>query len=135
MSYRNKLNGFILLLFILMLVAGCSSEERRTTGDEPFFLDEKGVANHGKKNAIDRIYQIDPGDKAFTVSDKYYMSPPRKIAILPFDNLVGGSYILNEIPIPRMDNQKENGWNWTYANRLRRSFYGHFAAENSKTWS
>lgn len=88
MSYGKKLNGFIFLLIILMLVSGCSSGKRRTTGDEPFFLDEKGVAEHGKKSTIDRIYQIDPGDKAFTVSDKYYMSPPRKIAILPFDNLV-----------------------------------------------
>ncbi len=129
MSFWKMLNSFLVLLAISLIVTGCgSSEKRRTTGDEPFFQQEKGLTEHGKKKTIDRIYQIDPGDKKFEVSDKFRTDPPRKIAILPFDNLVGGNYILNEIPIPRFSNEEKDGWNWTYANRVRRFFFGHFAA-------
>ena len=121
--------GLVTLLVVSLFVVGCgSSNKRRTTGDEPFFQKETGLAEHGKKKTIDRIYQIDPGDKAFEISDKFYTDPPRKIAILPFDNLVGGNYILNSVPLPRFSDKEKDGWNWTYANRLRRFFFGHFAA-------
>lgn len=118
----------MILLVISLLVTGCGSSKRRTSGEEPFFLKEREIAEHGKKKVVDRIYQIDPGDKEFEISDKFYTDPPRKIAVLPFDNLVGGNYILNEVPIPRFNRKKEDDWNWTYANRLRRFFFGHFAA-------
>ena len=122
--------GFATLLVISLIAAGCgfSNGVRRTTGEEPFFQQETGLAEHGKKSTIDRIYQIDPGNKVFEISDKFYSDPPRRIAILPFDNLVGGNYILNSIPLPRFSEKEEDGWNWTYANRLRRFFFGHFAA-------
>jgi hypothetical protein len=121
--------GFVVLILVSLFVAGCgSSVKRKTTGEEPFFQNEEGIAEHGKKKTIDRIYQIDPGDKVFEISDKYYTDPPRRIAILPFDNLVGGNYILNSVPIPRFSEKEEDGWNWTYANRLRRFFFGHFAS-------
>ncbi len=121
--------GLVALLVVSLFVVGCgSSNKRRTTGDEPFFQKETGLAEHGKKKTIDRIYQIDPGDKVFEISDKFYTDPPRKIAILPFDNLVGGNYILNSVPLPRFSEKEKDGWNWTYANRLRRFFFGHFAA-------
>jgi len=122
--------GFATLLLISLIAAGCGSSNgvRRTTGEEPFFQKETGLAEHGKKSTIDRIYQIDPGDKVFEISDRFYTDPPRRIAILPFDNLVGGNYILNSIPLPRFSEKEEDGWNWTYANRLRRFFFGHFAA-------
>ena len=71
---------------------------------------------------------MDPGNKKFEVSDKFYTDPPRKIAILPFDNLIGGKYILNSVSIPRSSKEKADDWNWTYANRLRRFFFGHFAS-------
>ncbi len=129
MSFWKRPNRFLILLAISLIVTGCgSSDKRRTTGDEPFFQQEKGLTEHGKKKVIDRIYQIDPGNKEFEVSDNFRTNPPRKIAILPFDNLVGGNYILNEIPIPRFSDKKKDGWNWTYANRVRRFFFGHFAA-------
>ena len=121
--------GLVTLLLVSLFVVGCgSSNKRRTTGDEPFFQKETGLAEHGKKSTIDRIYQIDPGNKVFEISDKFYTDPPRRIAILPFDNLVGGNYILNSVPIPRFSDKETDGWNWTYANRLRRFFFGHFAA-------
>ncbi len=130
MPFQNIAKCLIVLLLVVLSSAGCffRDSERRTTGEEPFFQDEKGLADHGKKTSIDRIYQLDPGGKDFEISDKFYTDPPRKIAILPFDNLVGGNYILNSVPIPRFSDKKTDGWNWTYANRLRRFFFGHFAA-------
>lgn len=129
-SSRKIVKGFATLLLISLIAAGCFSSNgvRRTTGEEPFFQNETGLAEHGKKSTIDRIYQIDPGNKVFEISDKFYSDPPRRIAILPFDNLVGGNYILNSVPIPRFSKKEEDSWNWTYANRLRRFFFGHFAA-------
>jgi Uncharacterized protein conserved in bacteria len=120
----------VVLVLIALSTAGCFSRnsDRRTTGEEPFFQDEAGLAEHGKKTTLDRMYQLDPGGKEFIVSDNFYTNPPRKIAILPFDNLVGGKYILNSVPIPRYSKEKTDGWNWTYANRLRRFFFGHFAS-------
>lgn len=88
---------------------------------------ENELAEHGKKTTIDRIYQLDPGDKEFEVSDEFKAHPPRIIAVLPFDNLVGGKYILNEISLPRFSKKKNDEWIWTYANRLRRFFFGHLA--------
>ena len=129
MSFWEIAKCFAIMLLASLFVTGCgSSNKRRTTGDEPFFQKETGLAEHGKKSTIDRIYQIDPGNKAFVISDRFYTDPPRRIAILPFDNLVGGNYILNSVPLPRFSKKEEDGWNWTYANRLRRFFFGHFAA-------
>jgi hypothetical protein len=130
MSFRNIAKSLVVLALIALSTAGCFSRNsgRKTTGEEPFFQDEEGIAKHGKKTTLDRMYQLDPGGKEFDISDKFYTDPPRKIAILPFDNLVGGKYILNSVPIPRFSEEETDGWNWTYANRLRRFFFGHFAS-------
>lgn len=128
MSYSGINVRIVALIAILSLLIGCSISKRKNMGKGSFFQEEKGVAKHGKKSFIDRVYQLDPGDKDFKVSDNFYTNPPKKIAILPFDNLVGGKYILNEIPLPRFSSEKEEDWNWTYANRLRRFFFGHFSA-------
>jgi hypothetical protein len=129
-SFRNITKSLVVLCLVVLSTAGCFSRngDRRTTGEEPFFQDEEGLSDHGKKTTIDRLYQLDAGDEGFEISDKFYTDPPRKIAILPFDNLVGGNYILNSVPIPRFSDKETDGWNWTYANRLRRFFFGHFAA-------
>lgn len=128
--FWKVVKGMIAVLLISLFVTGCfsSAGKRKTTGEEPFFQKETGLAEHGKKKTLDRIYQIDPGDKEFEISDAFYTDPPRKIAILPFDNLIGGKYILNSVPIPRFSKEETDGWNWTYANRLRRFFFGHFAS-------
>jgi hypothetical protein len=130
MSFRKVVKGLIIVLLISLFVTGCSSStvKRKTTGEEPFFQKEEGLAEHGKKTTLDRMYQLDPGGKDFNISDKFYTDPPMKIAILPFDNLVGGKYILNSVPIPRFSEEETDDWNWTYANRLRRFFFGHFAS-------
>jgi hypothetical protein len=61
-SSRKMVKGFATLLLISLIAAGCFSSSngiRRTTGEEPFFQQETGLAEHGKKSTIDRIYQID----------------------------------------------------------------------------
>ena len=129
-SFRNIAKSVVVLFLVVLSTAGCFSRkgDRKTTGEEPFFQDEAGLADHGKKTTLDRLYQLDPGDKEFDISDKFYSEPPRKIAVLPFDNLIGGNYILNSVPLPRFSKKEADGWNWTYANRLRRFFFGHFAS-------
>ncbi len=129
-SFRNIAKSVVVLFLVVLSTAGCFSRngDRKTTGEEPFFQDEAGLADHGKKTTLDRIYQLDPGDKEFDISDEFYTNPPRRIAILPFDNLIGGNYILNSVSLPRFSKKETDGWNWTYANRLRRFFFGHFAS-------
>jgi len=130
MSFLNIAKCLVVLVLIALSTAGCFSRnsDRKTTGEEPFFQKEEGLDKHGKKTTLDRMYQLDPGGKEFNISDTFYTDPPMKIAILPFDNLVGGKYILNSVPIPRFSEEETDGWNWTYANRLRRLFFGHFAS-------
>ncbi len=65
MSYSKIFLSFLIILNISLLITACSSGKRKTTGKEQFFLHEKGVSEHGKKTVIDRIYQLDPGDKEF----------------------------------------------------------------------
>ena len=129
-SFRSLTKSLVVLILIALSSAGCFSRnsDRKTTGEEPFFQDEEGLADHGKKTTLDRMYQLDPGGKKFDIADRFYTDPPRKIAVLPFDNLIGGKYILNSVPLPRFSKKETDGWNWTYANRLRRFFFGHFAS-------
>ena len=129
-SFRSLTKSLVVLILIALSSAGCFSRnsDRKTTGEEPFFQDEEGLADHGKKTTLDRMYQLDPGGKEFDIADRFYTDPPRKIAVLPFDNLIGGKYILNSVPLPRFSKKETDGWNWTYANRLRRFFFGHFAS-------
>jgi len=130
MSFRSLAKSLVVLVLIALSTAGCFSRnsDRKTTGEEPFFQDEEGLADHGKKTTLDRMYQLDPGGKKFEIADGFFSEPPRKIAVLPFDNLIGGKYILNSVPLPRFSKKETDGWNWTYANRLRRFFFGHFAS-------
>ncbi|MBC8551320.1 MAG: DUF799 family lipoprotein [Candidatus Brocadiales bacterium] len=130
MPFWNLAKCLVVLALIALSTAGCFSRnsDRKTTGEEPFFQDEEGLADHGKKTTLDRMYQLDPGGRKFDISDRFYTDPPRKIAVLPFDNLIGGKYILNSVPLPRFSKKETDGWNWTYSNRLRRFFFGHFAS-------
>ena len=130
-SFFKTVKCLAVLSLISVFASGCffsNKNNRRTTGEEPFFQNEEGLADHGKKTTLDRMYQLDPGGKEFDIADRFYSDPPRKIAVLPFDNLIGGKYILNSVPLPRFSKKETDGWNWTYANRLRRFFFGHFAS-------
>ena len=102
-SFFKTVKCLAVLFLISVFASGCffsKKDDRRTTGEEPFFQDEEGLADHGKKTTLDRMYQLDPGGKEFDIADRFYSDPPRKIAVLPFDNLIGGKYILNSVPLP-----------------------------------
>ena len=119
-SIFNAVKCVAVLSLISLFASGCffsNKNNRRTTGEEPFFQDEEGLADHGKKTTLDRMYQLDPGGKEFDIADAFYTHPPRKIAVLPFDNLIGGKYILNSVPLPRFSKKETDGWNWTNSNR------------------
>ena len=72
MSFRSLAKSLVVLVLIALSTAGCFSRngDRKTTGEEPFFQDEAGLADHGKKTTLDRLYQLDPGDKEFDISDR-----------------------------------------------------------------
>ncbi|MGR3220705.1 MAG: GNA1162 family protein [Candidatus Anammoxibacter sp.] len=111
-----------------MTIAGCGLFRHKIPENRPgtkFFLDQKDSANHGKKGTFDRIYQLDPGGDSFKYDDAFINDPPRTIAILPFENLVGGNIILNGFTFNRGNKKSESDWSWTYANRLRIYMYGH----------
>ena len=118
---------FVICIVILSL-AGCGLFRSKPVENQPggkFFLEEKGSADHGKKGTFDRIYQLDPGGDSFKYDDEFIDNPPRTIAILPFENLIGGNIILNGFSFRREDKKSEDDWSWTYANRLRIYLYGH----------
>ena len=51
-SSRKMVKGFAILLVISLIATGCFSRnyvKRKTTGEEPFFQNEEGIAEHGKK--------------------------------------------------------------------------------------
>lgn len=98
------------------------------TSEYKFFKSQKDAKEHGKKGTFDRLYQLDPGGNSFKYDDRFISDPPHKIAILPFENLVGGNLILNGFSFHRKDKKEEEDWSWTYANRLRTYFYGHFVS-------
>lgn len=118
---------FIILLLIVSLI-GCGtfrSKETVNNDSGEFFLTEKDYSEHGKKGTLDRLYQLDPGGNTFKYDEEFINNPPHSIAVLPFENLIGGNLILNGFEIKREDEEEEEEWNWTYANRLRTYFYGH----------
>ncbi|MEE9584123.1 MAG: hypothetical protein V3W51_01475, partial [Candidatus Brocadiales bacterium] len=49
------------------------------------------------------------------------------IAVLPFENLEGGNFKLNWVPVTSRDGEEEDNWSWTYSNRLRKSFFAYLS--------
>lgn len=79
------------------------------------------------KTALDRIYELDPQGKIY-VSPKLHREIPKKIAILPFQSLVGegrieGSRFLFNL---FMGNKRKTS-PMSIAERMRRSFLGQLA--------
>lgn len=125
----NSFRNYITIGLFLLFITGCGMFKRKevvdNSSDDKFFLNQKDDTEHGKKGKLDRIYQLDPGGDSFEFDERFLTDPPHRIAVLPFENLIGGNLILNGFPIPRPDEESEEEWNWTYANRLRTYFYGH----------
>ena len=129
LRFGNRSKKYISVGLFLIFIAGCGMFKRKDVvdknSDDKFFLSQKDYTEHGKKGKLDRLYQLDPGGDSFEFDEKFINDPPKKIAVLPFENLIGGNLILNGFPIPRPDEKSKDEWNWTYANRLRTYFYGH----------
>ncbi len=119
----------ILPLFVLSLFAGCAAQNHELVWEntDPFYQQEQGGEEYAKKTALDRTLQLDPGQRNLRYSPSFIDNPPRKIAVLPFENLEGGNFKLNWIPITGRGDEEEDNWSWTYVNRLRKSFFAYMS--------
>jgi hypothetical protein len=120
---------FILPLFVLSLFAGCSAQNHELVWEntDPFYQQEQGGEGYAKKTALDRTLQLDPGERNLRYSPSFIKNPPRRIAVMPFENLEGGNFKLNWIPITGRGGEEEDNWSWTYVNRLRKSFFAYLS--------
>lgn len=122
------MKGFVLFLS-LFLVAGCAMQSHDLVweSDDPFYRSEQEDGTFGQKTALDRAAQLDPATGKVQYSQSFLDDPPKKIAILPFENLEGGNFRLNWIPVTARDEKEEDDWSWTYANRLRKFFFAYMS--------
>ena len=119
-----------LITLLLFLLGGCANNQYRdlsSQNNDPFYQEEKDKGYSGEKKLLDRIYQLDPGQRFFRCSTSFSTNPPKKLAILPFENLQGGDFTLNGEPITNRSEKEKKDWNWTYSNRLRRFFFAHLS--------
>lgn len=126
---QKALALFLPLLALLVAFSSCASHSHDLTcvNNDPFYQKEEGNGSSGKKTVLDRIYQLDPGQRLLKVSTSLYTNPPRRVAILPFENLEGGDFILNGRPFTHRKEEKKKAWNWTYSNRLRRFLFAYLS--------
>jgi PBP1b-binding outer membrane lipoprotein LpoB len=102
MKFRHHLS----ILFCIMFLASCEPPKTKST--------------------LDRIYELDPKGKIY-ISSKLKETPPKTVAILPFNSLIGegrieGSRSLFNTMTGRSEDHPE-----LLAARMRRSFFGQFS--------
>jgi hypothetical protein len=112
------------LVVMVLACTGCSTIQYEK---RPFFLPEQGLETHGRKTWFDRLVEFDPGKTQFQVAADYAQDPPRRIAILPFVDQGSANFVLNKIPLSFRNEEEQQNWAWTYANRLRRALTGYLA--------
>ncbi len=122
----------VLAVFIALLLCplGCAStppSELFNSSNDPFFQEEKDKGLWGKKKTFDRVYQIDPGQRFFYCAPSFTVNPPKKLAVLPFENLQGGDSTINNEPVTDRDTEEKESWSWTYSNRLRKFFFAYLS--------
>ena len=73
MSFRCIAESLVVLVLITLSTAGCFSRnsDRRTTGEEPFFQKEEGLAEHGKKTISERIQHFKDTVETLNNNSKY----------------------------------------------------------------
>lgn len=127
MLIKNSLP--FLFPLILFFFAGCATQNHDLVSgnDDPFYKQEEENGTYGKKTSLDRTLQLDPKQGNLRYSPSLFEDPPKKIAVLPFENLEGGNFKLNWIPVTGRDGEEEDNWSWTYANRLRKSFFAYMS--------
>lgn len=124
-----KISLSFLFPLILFFFAGCATQSNDlvSCNDDPFYQQEKENGTYGKKTSLDRTLQFDPKQGKLRCSPSFFEDPPKRIAVLPFENLEGGNFKLNWVPVTGRDGEEENNWSWTYANRLRKSFFAYMS--------
>ncbi len=125
----NKGRFLVLPFLVISLFAGCSAQNHELVWEntDPFYQQEQGGAGYAKKTGLDRTLQLDPGQRNLRYSPSFITNPPRKVAVLPFENLEGGNFKLNWVPVTGRGAEDEDNWSWTYANRLRKSFFAYLS--------
>jgi len=92
-----------------------------------FLLSALGCQPVKTKTALDRVYELDPQGKVY-VSPQLREKMPKKIAILPFQSLVGEGRIEGSRFLYNLLTGKEKAIsNSSIAEKMRRAFLGQFA--------
>jgi hypothetical protein len=109
---------------VALFGSGCATVRYET---RPFFLEEQDRQTHGRKTWFDHLVEFDPGSLDYQIADDYAQNPPRRIAVLPFVDRGSANFVVNKIPFSFRDQEEQEKWAWTYANRLRRGVMGGLA--------
>ncbi len=118
------------LIPLLLLFLGCANNQYRelsALNNDPFYQPEMEKSDLYQKKLLDRIYQLDPGQRFLQYSPSFLINPPKKMALLPFENLQGGNFTLNGEPFTERKGEEKEAWSWTYSNRLRKFFFAHLS--------
>ncbi|MFQ5862818.1 MAG: GNA1162 family protein [Candidatus Brocadiales bacterium] len=117
------------LFSLLFFFAGCATNGHDLVyeNNSPFYQEEEDDGSYGEKSPLDRVMQLDPGQRNLKYSQSLITDPPRRIAILPFENLEGGDFKLNWVPITGRSNDEKENKSWTYANRLRKFLFAYMS--------
>ena len=121
---------FIIGALSLITTGGCSVQDPQiaaTREQRPFFQAEQGTETHGRKNWLDRMIEVDPGKLRVEMASDYQEHPPAVIAVMPFADEGPANFTVDKIPVTFRNEQEQNDWAWTDAQRLRHSVTGYLA--------
>lgn len=116
--------GLLLIVVLMGAVAGCAANNYEA---RPFFQHEYGVETHGRKTLLDRIVETDPGGFKVYVSPGYFLAPPERLAVLPFEDLGSANFVVDKIALTDRGRQQRFNWAWTDSQRLRRAMQGYLS--------
>ena len=99
------MKGYWLFILIPALLCGCQPVRNKTT--------------------VEQIYELDPSGRIY-VSPSLVKDPPRRVAILPFQSVVGGGRIEGSRSIFHFLTRREDA-SAQVAEQMRQTFFGQFA--------
>jgi hypothetical protein len=133
-------SGLRIMVCVVVLIstgflAGCSAQDPEVQAareQRPFFQTEQATETHGRKNWFDHLIEVDPGRLEVEMASDYQEHAPAVIAVMPFCDKGSANFTVNKIPVTFRNQQEQDQWAWTDAQRLRRSVMG-FLAEREFT--